>query len=170
MSDPHVLGAPLAPVTIVEYADLECPYCRAAAPVLREVVESSQGRVSLEFRHFPLFETHPHALTAALAVEAAAEQGRFWELVDELFAHQDRLTDEDLVEHAHRVGLPRPHEVAGPVAQRHAERVREDYATGLAAGVDGTPTIFVDGVRFRGRPTPERLREAVERAAAARFS
>ncbi|WP_425954842.1 DsbA family protein [Xylanimonas sp. McL0601] len=170
MTDPHLLGAADAPVTIVEYADLECPYCRAAAPVLRQVVEASGGRVRLEFRHFPLFEVHPHALTAALAVEEAAEQGRFWELVGELFAHQDRLTDADLVAHARRAGLADPEAVAGPVAQRHADRVRRDYADGLAAGVDGTPTIFVDGARFRGRPTPERLREAIDRAAAARFS
>src|SRR4051794_41893782 len=79
-ADRHAYGRPDAPVTVLEYGDLECPYCRAAAPVLRELVDGAEGRVRLVWRHFPLFEVHPHALTAALAVEAAAGPGRFWEL------------------------------------------------------------------------------------------
>ena len=90
----HVLGRLDAPVTVVEHGDLECPYCRAAAPVLRALVERSDGRVRLVWKHFPLFEVHPHALTAALAAEAAGAHGLFWEMHDLLFAHQDHLADE----------------------------------------------------------------------------
>ena len=101
----HVLGNPDAPVTVLEYADFECPYCAAAAPVLKQLVEESDGRVRLVFRHFPLAGNHPHALTAALAAEAAGAQGAFWPMHDLLFARQDRLTDSDL--RAHVMGMER---------------------------------------------------------------
>lgn len=155
----HVRGDPAAPVTVVEFGDLECPYCRAAAPVLREFVEGSGGRARLVFRHFPLFEVHPHALTAALAAEAAGAQGLFWEMHDLLFAHQERLDDTSLAAYAASLGLEGA-SVVGDAAQRYAEAVRRDYADGLALGVEGTPTVFVDGVRVAGRITAEALRAA----------
>ncbi|WP_462186023.1 DsbA family protein [Frankia sp. CcWB2] len=79
----HSRGPADAPVVVVEYADFECPYCARAAPVLHEFTETSQGQARLVFRHFPVFDVHPYALTAA--------HGRFWEMHDQLFAHQDRL-------------------------------------------------------------------------------
>ncbi|MFC8192987.1 DsbA family protein [Cellulomonas sp. NPDC057328] len=156
-----VLGDPSAPVTVVEFGDLECPYCRAAAPVLRRLVEESDGRVRLVWRHFPLFQVHPHALAAALAAEAAGAQGRFWELHDRLFADQEHLTDDDLRAHAVALGLD-PEDLVGERAERHADAVRADYADGLALEVPGTPTVFVDGVRFRGRIELEALRAVVD--------
>jgi protein-disulfide isomerase len=144
--DRHVYGDPDAPVTVVEYGDFECPYCGAAAPVLREVVDGSAGQVRLVFRHFPLFTKHPFALTAALAAEAAGE--RFWEMHDLLFAHQDRLTDADLAGYAAEVGAG---EVTGEAAQRHRPAVEADYRAGAEEGVRGTPTLFVDGRVYRGR-------------------
>lgn len=163
-ADAHVLGDPAAPVTIVEFGDLECPYCAAAAPVLRQVVESSGGGVRLVFRHFPLFEIHPHALSAALAVEAAAAQGRFWEMQAALFAHQDQLGEAGLAERAEELGLDGA-SVVGDAAQQYAAPVQRDYADALAVGVQGTPTLFVDGVRYRGRVTAEGLRAAITAAA-----
>lgn len=165
--DAPVLGDPAAPVTVVEFGDLECPYCRDAAAPLRALVEGSAGGVRLVWRHFPLFEVHPHALTAALAVEAARARGRFWELSADLFAHQDRLDDAGLAAAAERVGLD-PALVVGDAAQEHAAVVRRDYADGIAAGVQGTPTVFVDGVRYRGRVTREGLERAVAAVTAGR--
>ncbi|MCB7136602.1 DsbA family protein [Cellulosimicrobium marinum] len=161
----HVLGAADAPVTIVEFGDFECPYCRAAAPVLRDVVERSDGRVRLVFRHFPLFEIHPHALTAALAAEAAGAHGRFWEMHSALFADQDRLDDAALAERADALDIP-AHEVVGDDVQQHADAVRRDYADALALGVQGTPTLFVDGERYHGRVTAEGLQAAIDAARA----
>lgn len=158
--DRHVLGNPDAPVTVVEYGDLECPYCRGAEPVLRQLVEESDGRVRLVWRHFPLFQLHPHALAAALAVEAAGAQGRFWEMQRLLFAHQDALTDEDLTRWAVELGLD-PHDVVGPGADRFAAAVQADYEGGIAHDVPGTPTVLVDGVRVRGRLEIESLRAVV---------
>ncbi|GEK21735.1 DsbA family protein [Cellulomonas xylanilytica] len=168
MTDPlaerHVYGRPDAPVTVLEFGDLECPYCRAAAPALRELVDTSDGQVRLVWRHFPLFEVHPYALSAALAAEAAGTQGRFWEMHEELMSHQDRLAEPGLRAAAVAVGVD-PATVAGDDAQVHAPAVSEDYSAGIEAGVRGTPTIFVNGTRFHGKVTLERLREAVEAVA-----
>ncbi len=92
----HIFGNPEAPVTVVEYGDFECPYCAAAAPVLRQLVEESDGGVRLIFRNFPLPSVHPHALTAALAAEAAGAQGAYWKMHDLLYTKQDRLDDRSL--------------------------------------------------------------------------
>ena len=167
MTDPlaerHVYGRPDAPVTVLEFGDLECPYCRAAAPVLRELVDTSDGQVRLVWRHFPLFEVHPYALAAGLAAEAAGAHGKFWEMHDELIGHQDRLADQDLRAAAQRLGLD-PDEVAGDGAQAYAPAISADYSAGIELGVRGTPTIYVGGTQLHGKPTLERLREAVEAA------
>ncbi|MGQ7296206.1 DsbA family protein [Quadrisphaera sp. KR29] len=149
--DRHVYGERDAPSTVVEHGDFECPYCAAAAPVLKELVDGSGGRVRLVFRHFPLFTRHPFALTAALASEAAAAEGRFWDLHDLLFRHQADLSDPQLVALASRAGVQDPGAVVGEAAQRHRPAVEADYADGGAAGVRGTPTLFVDGRLYTGR-------------------
>jgi len=159
----HVYGRRDAPVTIVEFGDLECPYCRAAAGPLKELVDTSDGRVKLVWRHFPLFEVHPHALSAALAAEAAGRHGKFWEMHGVLMSDQSRLSEPDLRRAATRLGID-PSEVAGPAPQALAPAVQGDYAAGVEQGVRGTPTIFVNGERFRGKVTLERLREAVDAA------
>ncbi|MFF2622610.1 DsbA family protein [Oerskovia jenensis] len=164
--DAHVFGDPDAPVTIVEFGDFECPYCHDAAPVLRAVVEESGGQVRLVFRHFPLFEVHPYALTAALAAEAAGAQGRFWDMHDLLFAHQDRLDDVGLAHWAQKLGLDGA-SVVGDAAQQHGDVVERDYLAGGALGVRGTPTVYVDGERYRGRVTEDGVRAAVAAALAA---
>ena len=156
----HVLGNPDAPVTVIEYGDFECPYCAAAAPVLRQLVEESGGRVRLLFRNFPLPDVHPHALTAALAAEAAGAQGAFWPMHEMLFARQDRLDDTSLRKYADELGLD-PERVVGEPAQPFGDKVEADFAAGLTAGVGGTPTVFVDGRQFSGRVEIGALRRAV---------
>jgi protein-disulfide isomerase len=156
----HVRGDADAPVTVVEYGDYECPYCAAAAPVLRQLVDESEGRVRLVFRNFPLADRHPYALTAALAAEAAGDQGAFWPMHDLLFTKQDRLRDADLRLYAEHLGLD-GERVIGEPAQAYADRVEDDFAAGLAAGVEGTPTLFIDGTRYTGRMEIGALRRAV---------
>jgi protein-disulfide isomerase len=155
-----VLGDPAAPITVTEFGDLECPYCRAAEPVLRELVETSQGQVRLEWRHFPLFQVHPHALIAALAAEAAAEQGLFWQMQRALFAQQDHLAEPDLRAVGARLGLD-PARVAGEQAQTFADLVEADYLAGLELGIRGTPTLLVQGERYHGPIELGPLRAAV---------
>jgi protein-disulfide isomerase len=158
--DEHVRGAVDAPVTILEYGDYECPYCAAAAPVLRQLVDESGGRVRLVFRNFPLADRHPYALTAALAAEAAGAQGAFWPMHDLLLERQDRLTDVALRAYADTLGLD-GERVVGEAAQAFGDRVEADFSDGLAAGVEGTPTLFIDGTRYAGRVELGALRRAV---------
>ncbi|WP_231121660.1 DsbA family protein [Motilibacter peucedani] len=158
---PHVLGDPAAPVTVCEFGDYECPYCGAAAPVLRALVEQSEGRVRLLWRNFPLFDVHPHALTAALAVESTAETSEeaFWAMHRLVFEKQSRLDDAALQDYAARVGAD-PSIATGEPAQRFAGRVREDYEAGIAMGVQATPTLFVDGRTYAGRVELGALKKA----------
>ena len=156
----HVLGNPDAPVTVIEYGDFECPYCAAAAPVLRRLVEESDGQVRLVFRHFPLADSHPHALTAALAAEAAGAQGAFWPMHDLLFARQDRLGDVALRAYAEELGLDGSR-VVGEAAQEFAAKVAADFEQGLEDEVAGTPTVIVGGEPFSGRVELAALRRAV---------
>jgi protein-disulfide isomerase len=152
--DRHLYGAPDAPVTVVEYGDFECPYCGASAPVLREVIDGSEGQVRLVFRHFPVFTKHPFALTAALAAEAAGEQ--FWPMHDQLFAHQPNFSDAELERYATEVGAPGP--VTGEAVQAFRPAVVTDYRSGGELGVRGTPTLFIDGSLYTGRVAVGALR------------
>ena len=156
----HVLGNPDAPVTLLEYGDYECPYCAAAAPVLRQVVTESDGRVRLLFRNFPLPSVHPFALTAALAAEAAGEQGAFWPMHELIFARQDRLDDAALRAYAEELGLDGDL-VVGEPAQVFGDKVEKDFAAGLEGGVGGTPTVFIDGRLYSGRVEAGALRRAI---------
>jgi protein-disulfide isomerase len=169
MTDPQfvtrfVYGDLDAPTTVVEFGDFECPYCAAAAPVLHDLVDSSDGAIRLVFRHFPLFQPHPYALTAALAAEAAGEQGSFWPMHDLLFARQDHLTDADLVRYGEHLGLDTS-TMVGDAAQRYAEAVQLDYADGAQLGVHGTPTLFINDEPYIDRVEVAALRSAATRAA-----
>ncbi|MGI8882113.1 MAG: DsbA family protein [Jatrophihabitans sp.] len=152
----HVYGAADAPVTVIEYGDFECPYCGAAAPVLKELIDTSSGRARLVFRHFPLFTVHPFALTAALAAEAAGDL--FWDLHWELFEHQSRLTDADLQRYATSVGAGA---VVGDAPQDFRAAVETDYASGVELGVRGTPTLCIDSRLYTGRVELRALRAAI---------
>jgi protein-disulfide isomerase len=146
----HVRGAAAAPVTLVEYGDYECPFCRAAQASLDQVLQIADGGVRLVYRHFPLTQIHPRSQQAAEAAEAAGAQGRFWEMHDLLFEHQDRLGIRDLLGYAAALGLD-VSEFAGALESHvHAPRVREDFLSGVRSGVNGTPTFFVNGVRHNG--------------------
>ena len=143
----HVRGAPDAPVTVVEYGDYECPYCAAAAPVLRQLVDGSGGRVRLVFRNFPLAEPHPYALTAALAAEAADAQGAFWPMHDLLFERQDRLTDVALRAYADSLGLAAYERRGETVVFTHTEVDPDAGRSGLGSTL---VRAALDDVRSRG--------------------
>jgi len=151
VGDPdHVLGPVDARVTLVEYGDFECPSCGAAYPVLQEVRRAFGPNLRFIFRHYPLRDTHPHAEIAAQAAEAAAAQGKFWEMHDRLFEHQAALDERSLIRHARKIGLDEmrlERELAG---RAHVARVARDIESGRAGGVRGTPSLFINGALYRG--------------------
>jgi diadenylate cyclase len=161
----HVRGPEGAPVTLVKYGDYECPYCGQLHLVLEELRERAGESVRFVFRHFPLDSAHPRARRAALAAEAAASQGHFWEMHDLLYEHQDELGDEDLGRYATELGLDPGRFEEDLGNDDHAWRIEEDRLGGERAGVGGTPALFVNGVRYSGPMDLDGLLAAVEDAA-----
>ena len=146
----HVIGPANAPVTLLEYGDYECPYCGAAHPIVKEVRRRMANRLRFAFRHFPLTRVHPHAEHAAEAAEAAGAQGKFWQMHDMLYEHQDALEDEYLEIYAASIGLDLHRFTRELLAGVHTPRVREDFLSGVRSGVNGTPTFFINGRRHEG--------------------
>jgi protein-disulfide isomerase len=144
----HILGPPNAPVTLVEYGDFECPNCAAAYPVIQGLLASLDGRLRFVFRHFPIIISHDHALKAAEAAEAAGAQGKFWEMHDILFEHQDDLDRESLVSYARTLNLDVERFAQELLEGVHTDRVYRDLASGEASGVSWTPTFFLNGERY----------------------
>jgi protein-disulfide isomerase len=157
----HALGTHTAPVTLLEYGDYECPFCAAAHPAVKHVLQLVPGDILFAYRHFPLTQIHPHAQQAAETAEAAGAQGRFWEMHDLLFAHQDHLALRDLVEYATALGLDLDRFASELESGAHTARVREDFLSGVRSGVNGTPTFFVNGIRHNGGYDPEALLAAI---------
>jgi Na+:H+ antiporter, NhaA family len=157
----HVLGPADAPLTLLEYGDYECSYCARSVPVVRRLREEYGERLRFVFRHFPLNSVHPHASQAAQAAEAAAAQGRFWEMHDLLYANQDHLEDMDLLQLALKVGLEIYRFRSDVTSERFVRRVREDLESGQASGVRRTPTFFVNGRRIEERGYDD-LKQALE--------
>ena len=137
----HIRGPNEAPVTLLEYGDYECPYCGQAYPIIKEVQERLGDQLHFVFRNFPVRSIHPHAEHAAEAAEGAAVQGKFWEMHDHLYEHQDAL-DLDSEQFAQEL-----HEHV------YEGRVEEDIMSGARSGVNGTPTFFINGERFDGNWT-----------------
>jgi protein-disulfide isomerase len=162
----HIAGSPEAPVTLVEYGDYECPYCGMAYPIVKAAQRALGRALCLVFRNFPLAESHPRALRAAEAAEAAAAQGKFWEMHDMLYEHQAALEEADLVEYAGAIGIDRIRFVRELADQTHLKRVRDDFRSGVRSGVNGTPTFFINGVRWDGAwADPSGLVDALRAAA-----
>lgn len=156
-------GSQMAPMTIVEYSDFECPYCGRAHPIIQQVLREFEGRVRVVFRHFPL-STHPHAMPAARAAVAAGNQDHFWEMHDLLFEHQQQLEQEHLERYAEQLGLDMVRFRADLDSSETQARVEADKEDGRRHGVEGTPSFFVNGRRFREPPSAlaSYVREALD--------
>ena len=134
----HIAGRLDAPVLLVEYGDFECPHCGRAYPIVEAARRQLGKEMGFVYRHFPLAEAHPHAVLAAQAAEAAGAQGKFWPMHHMLFEHQDAL-ELDLTRFSRELSN-----------QTYATKVRDDFRGGVRSGVNGTPTFFINGVRFDG--------------------
>jgi Na+/H+ antiporter NhaA len=163
----HIRGPHDAPVTLVEYGDFECPYCGRAEPVVREMVRTFGRDLRYVFRHLPLVDVHEHAATAAEAAEAAAAQGRFWDMHDVLMPEGVSLIYPDLVRYAGELGLDVERFADDVRSRRHALRIHRDVASADASGAAGTPAFFVNGRRHQGSHDADALAAAIERELAA---
>ena len=144
----HATGPHDAPVTLVEYGDFQCPHCGRAYPIVKDIVRTLGANLRFVFRNFPLTRIHPEAEHAAEAAEAASGQGAFWPMHDRLFERQFALDDDHLIEYATELGL-NAERIRGELeAGTHGPRVRDDFMSGVKSGVNGTPTFFINGVRY----------------------
>ncbi len=160
-----------APVTLLEYIDFQCPCCQGSYPIIEKLLAEWGDRVRYAVREFPVSSIHPYAEGAARAAEAAARQGKFWEMYHALFKARGRLSRDDLDLYARELALDRDRFQEDLEGEAVSEKLAEDKYGGLRSGVNGTPTLFINGVRHEGAVCPvreEELREAVEEVLAAR--
>ncbi len=159
----HQLGPADAPVTLVEYGDYECPDCLNSEPIVKQLRDQLEDRLRVVFRHFPRNSIHPRASAAAEAAEAAAAQGRFWDMHEALFKHQQELVDVDLTHLALLLGLDVykfQQDLDSPTSRR---RVRDNYDDAVRSGVTRTPTFFINGCRHDGPNDFDTLLAAINR-------
>ena len=161
----HLRGPDRGLVTLVEYGDYECPYCGQAEPVVRELL-ADYGDLRYVWRHLPLTDVHPHALLAAEGAEAAARQGKFWEMHDQLLSHQGALTADDLIRYAGELGLDTGQFTADLRNHAGETKIAEDIDSADLSGVSGTPTFFINGKRHHGAYDLNALADAVQAARA----
>jgi len=158
----HAEGPANAPVTLVEYGDYQCPYCGAAYPVVKRLQKALGKRLRFVFRNFPLTQAHPYAMVAAEAAEAAALQGKFWQMHDLIYENQDELEPDILPVWAERVGLNLEEFGTAIREGEVTKRIKDDRMSGIRSGVNGTPCFFINGARYDGTADYEPLRAALE--------
>jgi protein-disulfide isomerase len=162
--DEHVRGPQDATLTLIEYGDFQCPYCARAHAALAGLTDEL-GDIRLVFRHLPLADLHPLAELAAEAAEAAASQGKFWDMHDMLFEQQRQVMDkQDLAVLAESLDLDIERFRVDVLERRHRPRVQNDLERAHHDGATGTPTFFINGVRYRGDSDRESLRQALDEA------
>ncbi len=156
-----VLGSQTAPITIVEFSDFQCPYCAAAVPQIDALLKAYPTQVKLIFKQFPL-EIHSQAELAAQAAVAAQKQGKFWALHDAMFANRDDLSRQNLLQLAKQAGLDMHRFESDIDSTEVRETIVRDVQDGNQAGVEGTPTIFINGQRYNGPITLDTLKPIME--------
>jgi protein-disulfide isomerase len=161
-TDDHVRGS--GPVTVLVYGDYECPYTRALELVIRQLLTRDGDTFRYVYRYFPLREIHPHAQMAAEAAESVSAAGgvdAFWRMHDSLFADQYHLESAELEQRATETGVNLRGYLTAMAAHQYADRVERDVQSGIANGVEGTPSIFINGERYRGKRDEGTLRKAI---------
>jgi protein-disulfide isomerase len=159
----HIQGEGSAQATLVEYGDYECPYCGQAYPIVKEVQKRLKNKLRFVFRNFPITQIHLHAQQAAEAAESAAAQNKFWEMHDYLFEHQRALDDVHLQQYAKNIQIDNISKFKYELEQHvYAAHVREDFLSGVRSGVNGTPTFFINGIRYDDSWDAESLEAAIK--------
>jgi protein-disulfide isomerase len=160
--DAPVKGPANAPITIVEFSDFQCSYCKRVVNILEQVLERYPDKVKLAFRDFPIVNIHPQAEKAAEAAHCAAEQGKFWEFHDLLFDKQDTIPTTNFAEHAKTLGLEVSTFQTCIDGHKYQEKVERNYAAGVKAGVSGTPAFFINGRLLSGAQPLEAFKAVID--------
>src|SRR5258705_11161819 len=161
----HIAGPASAAITLVEYGNFECIQCGSAYRSLKQICNVLADELRLVFRNFPMAQTHPRSLRAAEAAEAAAAQGKFWQMHDELFTHQKALEDRDLIRYAKRAGLDIERFTRDLAENVFLAKVQSAYEQSLFdEHVTGTPTIYIHEIRYTGSTTVQSLLEAIKQS------
>jgi len=143
----HHQGNVHAAITLVEYGDFQCPYCRRAQPLVKRLLQENGEDLHFVFRNFPLREIHPHAYVAAITAEAAGKQGKFWEMHDLIFENQNKLNTNFLFSLAEGLDLELPQFAKDSKSEEVQNKIEMDFESGIRSGVNGTPTFFLNGSR-----------------------
>ena len=146
----HIQGNLNAPIELVEYGDYQCPHCGRAYPIIKNIQEKLGSKLKFVFRNFPLTEIHPDAFNAALATEAAALQKKFWEMHDIIFENQISLETESILKYEKRAGLNMAQFTKDIQKDELVAKVENDLESGIRSGVNGTPSFFVNGIKYDG--------------------
>jgi protein-disulfide isomerase len=162
IDDDPMKGNPDAPVTIVQFAEFQCPYCGKSKETVDQVLKDYDGKVRMVFRDFPL-GFHDRAIPAAVAANCAGEQGRYWEMFDLLMTNQRALEDADLLAHATKLGLDQGKWNTCRQDPKQEAEVKADQEAGAAAGVSGTPAFFINGIMISGAQPYEQFKEIIDR-------
>jgi protein-disulfide isomerase len=160
----HIEGSFEAAVTLVEYGDYECPYCGAAYPVIKQIQRKMGKQLRFVFRNFPLTNMHPFAEISAEAAEAASAQGKFWQMHDALYENQEALSEEMIFTLGPKIGLDMKIFTKDMESRTFKDKVRKDFMGGVKSGVNGTPTLFINGERFDQNFDGELLLETLKSA------
>lgn len=161
----HSVVSDTAKVTIVEFADFQCPACARTQPIIKQILHDYKDEVTFVFRHFPLPQ-HTNAIPAARAAEAAGEQKKFFEMADLLYANQDRWGESRdpqgiFLDLAGDLGLNKEQFMKDLESQKYDDRIQEDKSDGMTLGANSTPTIFINGQKLQEAPTYDNLKEAI---------
>ncbi len=146
----HITGNENAAIELVEYGDYQCPHCGHAHPIIKGILQTIGKDIKFVFRNFPLQEMHPDAVTAAVSTEAAALQDKYWEMHDTVFEHQNHLSANHLFQYAEQTGLDMQQFATDIQKDELLDKVQNDFESGVRSGVNGTPTFFINGVKYNG--------------------
>jgi protein-disulfide isomerase len=158
-----VRGASDAPVTIVEFSDFQCPYCKSVTPILKQLLEQYEGKVKLVFKDNPIVGLHPEAFLAHQAARCAADQGKFWEYHDLLFERSPRETPADLKQYASELKLDGSAFAQCLDSHKYEASVNRDVMEGQQLGITGTPTFFINGLQLVGAQAPAAFQRLIDR-------
>lgn len=158
----HIQGNVNAVIELVEYGDYQCPHCGRAYPIIKIIQERLGNDLKFIFRNFPLSEIHPQAKVAAVASEAAASQGKFWNMHDIIFENQDRLHSSALMEYAKLIGLDTLQFKDDLSNNELLKKVEADFESGIRSGVNGTPAFFINGQKYNGSWEEDVLEEYIK--------